>query len=80
MSRVDDFRAEALFCSDLQQSDRPDWRLVRDAVHKVSFEVGEVRCAELVAQEFGDHPDTALDRMRWCRAAVAEAFDLDPAR
>lgn len=80
MTAVDDLRVEALFVFCLQRSDKPDWRLVRDAVHKVSFEVGEVRCAELVAQEFGDHPDTALDRMRWCRAAVAEAFDLDPAR
>jgi hypothetical protein len=27
-----------------------------------------------VAQEFGDHPDTAVARMRWARMAEAEAF------
>jgi hypothetical protein len=31
-------------------------------------------CAELVAQEFGDHPDTAVARMRWARTVVAQAF------
>jgi hypothetical protein len=27
-----------------------------------------------VAQEFGDHPETAVIRMRWARAVVLEAF------
>jgi hypothetical protein len=27
-----------------------------------------------VAQEFGDHPDTAILRMQWARHAVEEAF------
>jgi len=31
-----------------------------------------------VAQEFGDHPETAVIRMRWARSVVREAF-ADPA-
>jgi hypothetical protein len=31
-----------------------------------------------VAQEFGDHPETAVTRMRWARAVAREAFG-DPA-
>jgi hypothetical protein len=27
-----------------------------------------------VAQEFGDHPETAVIRMRWARAMAREAF------
>jgi hypothetical protein len=27
-----------------------------------------------VAQEFGDHPETAVIRMRWARMAVREGF------
>jgi hypothetical protein len=27
-----------------------------------------------VAQEFGDHPETAILRMRWAREAVEQAF------
>lgn len=30
-----------------------------------------VGCAGQVAQEFGDHPDTAAIRMRWAQATVA---------
>jgi len=36
--------------------------------------LGEARCAELVAQEFGEHPDCAPSRMRWARSAVELAF------
>jgi hypothetical protein len=71
---LDDLRVEALFASHLQPSDRPSWSLVRDTVHKVGIELGEVYCSARLAQEFGDHPDTAVTRMRWCRTAVAEAF------
>lgn len=74
MTGVDELKVEALFCSCLQPSQRPSPELVRETVHAVVFKAGEARCAELVAQEFGDHPDTALARMGWCRAAVAEAF------
>jgi hypothetical protein len=29
---------------------------------------------ELTAQEFGDHPETAVARMRWARGVVGEVF------
>jgi hypothetical protein len=28
-------------------------------------------CAEAMAQEFGDHPDAAAERMRWARSLAA---------
>ena len=31
-------------------------------------------CAARVAQAFGEHPETAVTRMRWARAMVAGAF------
>jgi hypothetical protein len=31
-------------------------------------------CAGRVAQEFGDHPETAVIRMRWARSAAGAAF------
>jgi len=31
-------------------------------------------CPGRVTQEFGDHPETAVARMRWARAVAAEAF------
>jgi hypothetical protein len=35
---------------------------------------GRRGCAERVAQEFGDHPETAGPRMRWARRMTGEAF------
>lgn len=80
MSAVDDFRAEALFVSDLQPSAHPAWEQVRDTVHEVAFRLGELMCSERVATEFGDHPAAACERMAWCLAAVKSAFDLAGAR
>jgi hypothetical protein len=71
---IDDIRTEALFVSDLQRSQQPTIELIRAAVNATVDRLGETRCAELVAQEFGEHPDCALDRMRWARKAVRLAF------
>ena len=38
--------------------------------------LGVTGCAALVAQEFGEHPDCALGRMRWARRAVRDAFGV----
>jgi hypothetical protein len=67
-------RCEALFVSSLQRSDEPTMTEVRDAIRRTIRELGSRGCACCVAQEFGDHPETAVPRMRWARAAVAEAF------
>ena len=70
--------AEALFVSVLQRSDRPSPGQVRKAIAAAVCAYGGRGCAELVAQEFGDHPETAVERMRWARALVDEVFAAPP--
>ena len=67
-------RADALFASVMQRSDEPTDDQVRKAVGAAVRAYGSRGCAERVAQEFGDHPETALPRMRWARAAAGAAF------
>ncbi|HLV73146.1 hypothetical protein FHX41_5984 [Actinomadura hallensis] len=70
--------AEVLFCSGLQESDRPSPEQVRAAVaDRLAACGGEGACAATVAQEAGDHPETYLPRMRWALAAVSEAYRGD---
>jgi hypothetical protein len=70
----DNVRIEALFVSDLQRSQDPSAESIRAAVTAAVDRLGETGCAALVAQEFGEHPDCALGRMRWARHAVRTAF------
>jgi hypothetical protein len=81
MSRLDvnTVRSEALFASALQRSQSPTLAQVRQAVMVAVRELGSRGCAAQVAQEFGDHPETAVVRMRWARRLVAEAFAAAPA-
>jgi hypothetical protein len=51
-------RADALFVSALQRSDQPSAGEVRTAIATVVRAYGGRGCAQRVAQEFGDHPDT----------------------
>ena len=67
-------RADALFVSALQRSEELSTGHVRQAVAAAVRAFGSKGCAERVAQEFGDHPDTAVARMRWARMVEAEAF------
>lgn len=71
---VSALRAEALFVSALQRSDDPSAAQVRHAIATTVREFGGQGCAGRVAQEFGDHPETAVVRMRWARALASEAF------
>jgi hypothetical protein len=64
-------QAEALFASALQRSDEMSAGKVRRAVSLALNAYGDAGCAGQVAQEFGDHPETAATRMRWARATVA---------
>jgi hypothetical protein len=73
-------RADALFVSMLQRSDDPSTGQVRDAIAAAVHEFGGRGCAEQVAQEFGDHPETAVVRMRWARVLAGEACRSCPAR
>ena len=70
--------ADALFASMLQRSDGPSAGQVRKAVVAATRAYGGRGCAEWVAQEFGDHPDTAVARMRWAREVVGEVFASPP--
>jgi hypothetical protein len=67
-------RADALFVSTLQRSDEPTAGQVRQAVTTAVRAFGRQGCAERVAQEFGDHPETAGPRMRWARRMTGEAY------
>ena len=72
--------ADALFASALQCSDAPSAGQIRQAIDAAVAAFGFLGCTGRVAQEFGDHPETAAARMRWARAAVRSAFgDLVPA-
>lgn len=67
-------RAHALFVSALQRSGQPSGRQVRQAITTALRRFGDRGCAERVAQEFGEHPELAVARMRWARQAVAAAY------
>ena len=67
-------RADALFVSALQRADQPTAEEVRQAVAMAVGAFGQRGCAGLVAQEFGDHPETAVARMRWARQVAGQAF------
>jgi len=67
-------RADALFVSALQRSAEPSAGQVRHAVAAAVRAFGSRGCAERVAQEFGDHPETAVARMRWARELAGQAF------
>ena len=70
-------RAEALFTSPLQPSERPDPAQIRAAIRaSVRAHHGIRGCVRELATEYGDHPDRAADRMRW---ALAQAAALESA-
>jgi hypothetical protein len=66
--------AGALFVSALQRGDQPSAGQVRQAVAVAVGAFGARGCAERMAQEFGDHPETAAARMRWACRLAAEAI------
>ena len=66
--------ADALFASALPRSDDPGAARVRQAVTAAIGTYGDLGCAARVAQAYGEHPETAVARMRWARTAVARAF------
>jgi hypothetical protein len=64
-------QADALFASALQRSEELTVSQIRRAIIAALDGYGVTGCAGRVAQEFGDHPETAAARMRWARTAVA---------
>ena len=67
-------RADALFASAVQQSEQPSAPQVRQAVAAAVRRFGDRGCAERVAQDFGEHPELAVARMRWARQTVARTY------
>jgi hypothetical protein len=64
--------ADALFVSALQCSQAPTTDQIRQAMDDAIRTFGHSGCAGRVAQEFGDHPETAVVRMRWARETLAD--------
>jgi len=62
-----DERCEALFASALQRSDDLTGEAVSEAICRTVQRLGSGGCASRMAQEFGDHPEAASERMRWAR-------------
>lgn len=73
-------RAEALFCSHTQPSDKPGAEQVAESIAAMIRVHGSHGCACQVATAFGDHPDTAPERMRWARERVAATYPQRGAR
>jgi hypothetical protein len=72
---VDYGRFEALFASGLQRSDALSTDSVEQAISRALLRFGARGCASRMAQEFGDHPDQAAERMRWIRQLAAATAD-----
>ena len=70
---VADARCEALFASALQPSDAPTADMIAEAITRTMQQFGTGGCAGQMAQEFGEHPDLAAERMRWARQLAAHA-------
>jgi hypothetical protein len=68
-------RADALFASALQRSEEPSAAQVHQAIATTIRAFGARGCAARVAQAYGEHPETAVIRMRWARATVTDAFE-----
>ena len=73
---LEETRVEALFASDLQRSEEVTPESVREAVTATVRRLGTRGCAARVAQEFGEHPETAVGRMRWALGVVQQAYAL----
>jgi len=69
---VDRARCEALFASALQRSDIVTASTVAAAISEALRQFGPDGCASRMAEEFGEHPETACERMRWARHLVDE--------
>jgi hypothetical protein len=68
-------RADALFASALQRSDDPSTEQIQQAIAAAICALGARGCAAHVAHSYGEHPETAVLRMRWVRAAIIGALD-----
>ena len=61
-----------LFVSALQRSDAPTPGLVAEMIERTVDEFGADGCVCRMAQEYGDHPERAAERMRWVRQLIVQ--------
>jgi hypothetical protein len=71
-SRLRPCLQSALFASALQPSAALTPELVAEAISQTMRKLGRRGCDGAMAQEFGDHPEAAAERMRWIREHLAE--------
>jgi hypothetical protein len=71
---VNDARCEALFASGLQRSDAPTPEKLAEVISRTVRQFGIAGCLSRMAQEFGDHPEAAVSRMRWIRQLVSVMY------
>ena len=69
---VSNARCAALFVSQLQPSDAAAADAVPEVISHTVGQFGVRGCTSRMAQEFGDHPEEARDRMRWILRLVGE--------
>jgi hypothetical protein len=62
---VNEAVCDALFASPLQPSDTLTAEAVAQAMGSTLRRLGPAGCTGRVADEFGQHPEEAADRMRW---------------
>ena len=65
-------RRVALFASGLQRSDAPTAAMAAEAITATVRRFGVHGCVSRMAEEFGDQPDAAAERMRWICQLAAE--------
>ena len=64
--------AEALFCSWLQPADAMDLSTAKRALRaSLSWFAGPAQIAEVFAEHYGEEPERAAARMRWCLDVAA---------
>ena len=69
---VNEAVCEALFASPLQPSDILTAEMVADAIGSTVRRLSTTGCTSRVAEEFGNHPEEASERMRWIRQLVSD--------
>ena len=77
---VNDARCVALFASGVQRSDTPATGELAEVISRTVRRFGVAGCASRMAQEFGDHPEAAVSRMRWIRRLISQTFAPAAAR
>jgi hypothetical protein len=73
-SNMNQARCEALFASGLQRSDALTEVALTEMIGHTVRRLGRDGCIKVMAQEFGDHPEEAAQRMRWLRQLIGEVF------